>query len=237
MLDVLVLEDEQFTREFFRKILMDLPTVSNVYDTSEATEAIKLAKEYNPKLILLDIELRDQNINGLDAAQAIYAFNKEAYMVFVTGYAKYAVDSFAVHPYSYVIKPIIVDEFIQLIEEIAEKLASQNNRSQEQFVLSAKQGIKHIVKNDIVFIERQKNSCIIHTYKGIYQVFKSLDELEQELGEGFLRVHRSFLINAQHIKSVQRIYDRSYEIEFWAYPKKALMSRYQFNKYRDWFGI
>ena len=77
-------------------------------DTGCGSEAIELARINNFNLIILDIELNEDDINGLEVAKTIYAFNQEAYMVFVTAYSRYAVDSFAVHPYDYIIKPIVV---------------------------------------------------------------------------------------------------------------------------------
>lgn len=93
MIDVLVLEDEEYTRQFFKKLLFDLPQVSEVFDTSDSRDAIRLAKEHCPDLVLLDIELNGQDMNGLEVAKQIYSFDKDAYLVFVTGYTQYALDS------------------------------------------------------------------------------------------------------------------------------------------------
>lgn len=44
MIKVLVLEDEEYTRRFFKKLLLDLPQVSEVFDTSDSKEAIRLQR-------------------------------------------------------------------------------------------------------------------------------------------------------------------------------------------------
>lgn len=237
MFDVLILEDEEYTREFFKKMIVGIPQVAKVIDTGNGISAVQLVKKYHPDLILLDIELCGQDLNGLEVAKQIYAFDQEAYMVFVTGYSQYAVDSFSVHPYSYVLKPIIVNDFIELIKEIAEKIECRQQQSEDILVIKFGHDITHIIKNQILFIEKLNGHSLIHTYDGQFKTLKTLDELAQQLDSQFVRVHRSFIVNLQHIKRVTEVYDRSYEIEFNAYPEKAQMSRYQYQKYKKLFQI
>jgi two-component system LytT family response regulator len=119
MIKVLILEDEDYTREFLKKLILDHLKTCTAFDTAYGTDAIQLTKQHCPDLIFLDIELTGQDLNGLDIAKQIYSFNKEAFLVFLTGYPQYAVSSFAVHPFSYVLKPININEFIGLLREIS----------------------------------------------------------------------------------------------------------------------
>lgn len=237
MIKVLVLEDEEYTRKFFKKLLLDLPQVSEVYDTSDSKDAIRLAKEHCPDLFLLDIELNGQDMTGLDVAKQINSFDKAAHLVFVTGYAQYALESIAIHPYAYLLKPINVNDFIDLIKEIALNIESLHLVNSDHLVLKTRGGIIHIPKEQIVFVEKISGHSLIHTYDGKYQMPRTLDELEQQLGINFIRVHRSFIINLKHVSKVYEIYDRSYEIKFHDYEEKALMSRYHFGKYKKAFQI
>lgn len=232
MLNILLLEDDKNTREFFKKLLLGIPEVVQVMDTGSGSEAIELAGLHDFNLIILDIELNEDDINGLEVAKRIYTFNKEAYMVFVTAYSRYAVDSFAVHPYDYIIKPIVVEEFVNLIKEIAEKI---NNTPSPNYYFPIKSDgeITYLPVKDIIFIEAQNNKAIFHTRKGMFYANNSLDEIGKNLTNQFLRVHRAYIVNMEQIYKIRPIYDRSYDIEFWNYEHKARMSRNHYKKYKE----
>lgn len=232
MLNILLLEDEKYTRMFFKKLLYEIPEVLLVIDTSNGKEAIQLARQNDFNLILLDIELMDDDINGLQVAKQIYEFNKEAYYVFVTAYAKYAVSSFAVHPYSYVLKPIVIDDFKALIKEIADRV-NRNERQNNNLIIQSADGKEFINMDDIIFIEIENKKSIIHSKHQKWYIYKSLDQINTQLNDSFLRVHRSYIVNKKQIKKIKAVWDRSYEIEFWDYPMKAQMSRYQYKKHKE----
>lgn len=236
-LRALIVEDEEYNREFLKKLLTDFPEFTHILETSDGEEAIALARKHNPDLILLDIQLHSQEMDGLNVAKSIYQFNKEAHMVFVTGYSRYAVDSFEVHPYGYILKPVSVDKFKELIKESVNRIKHQKLLTQDSIIIKARNGALHINKNDIIFIEIKKGICFIHTQNRIFKIRKTLDEIYDLLGTGFLRVHRSYIVNLKKISKTREIYDRSYQVEFWNYPETALMSRYYYPKYKDIFDL
>ncbi|CFY10920.1 Signal transduction response regulator, receiver domain [Syntrophomonas zehnderi OL-4] len=232
MITVLILEDEEPVRRFIRQLVKENSEVSDIFDTSSGEEAIQLAQQYTPDLILLDIELGSGSFKGLEVAKRIYSFNKEAYMVFVTGYSEYAVDSFEVHPYSYVLKPIHIEKFKALINEIAIKVNEQRVINSDSIVFKFKNQEIHLRKDEIIFVEVQHQISYVHTKNQIWEFRRSLYEIESKLGNRFLRVHRSYLINLSKVLRVVELYDRAYQIEFIDYPKTALMSRYYYPQYK-----
>lgn len=237
MIKVLLLDDEEYTREFLAQLLKEAAGITHVFSASNAKEAIDWAKSHKPHLILIDIEIDMEGPNGIEVARSIRAFNKDAYIVFVTGYSKYAVDSFEVHPYSYVLKPIMVSKFKALITDIVSKIRDDHKPGSEIMTVRIKDELIHINQNEIIFIEALNHKSIIHTQAAIWEVRISLEQLEMMLGEGFLRVHRSFIVNLSKIKKTKTMFDRSYEIVFYDYPQKALMSRYHYPKYRKHFQL
>lgn len=235
MAKVLLLEDEEYNREFLKQILHEITGISLIFDTSNSEEAVAWAKENHPHVALLDIEISGQKLNGLNVAQRIRQSNQDAYIVFVTGYSQYAVESFDVHPYGYVLKPIKISKLQDLMAEIIQRLKLQGKSISDVLTARSKDEIVHINHKDIIFIEVENHRSIIHTQKANLEIRKSLDEVEALLGSDFLRVHRSFIVNLTRIKKIREIYDRSYEIEFWDYSKIALMSRYHYPKYKKHF--
>jgi len=64
----------------------------------------------------------------------------------------------------------------------------------------------------------------------------NLTNFEEMLGNNFLRVHQSFLINLSKVKMIKNLANRSFDIEFLGYNKKASMSRYKFEEFKEKFA-
>lgn len=237
MTKVLLVDDEKYIRLFLKQIINQIPGITEVFDTASSKEAVSWSKINNPDLVILDIELKDPGINGIDLAGIICETNKNTIIVFVTAYGQYAVDSFTVHPYSYVLKPIDVEGFKNLVKEIVHKIECQYKSNADKLTLKINDELVHLSKEDILFIEVEHHKSIIHTQSGIWESSKSLNDIGEILGPGFLRVHRSFIVNLDRIKTIKAMQDRSYEIEFYNYSRRALMSRYHFPKYKKHFRL
>ncbi|MCK9312777.1 MAG: LytTR family DNA-binding domain-containing protein [Methanocorpusculum sp.] len=235
-MNVLLLEDDVYTREFFTMLLYDIPGITNVLVTPDGKEAINLARYQCPDLILLDIELVNDDLNGMEVAKQIYSFNQEAYLVFVTAHSQYAISSFAVHPYNYILKPIVIEEFKAVIQEIADKVKIKDMQSDCMMVVPFGHKKDFILKDEIAFIEVQGKQSIINAESGQWITYKPLNELEKQLDHNFIRVHRSFIVNLEHVKSIKEVYDRTYEIELRHYSQKIPMSRTAYNKYKHRFN-
>lgn len=231
-MDVLLLEDEVNTRDFFALLLHEIPEVTRVWDTSSSNEAVNLARYHHPDLILLDIELVNDELNGMEAAKQIYNFDQEAYLIFITAHSQYAISSFAVHPYSYILKPIVIEEFKAIIKEIAYKVKDNNRRINDALVVPFGHKKDFILKEDIMFIEVHGKQSIINAKSGTWTTYKPLQELEKQLGYDFIRVHRSFIVNLRQITCIKEVSDRTYEIELRDYPQKIPMSRNAYRKYK-----
>lgn len=233
MASALPFDNEDYTREFLELLLTQIEGTSHVFVATDADEAITWAKTHVPQLIMVDIEINNDGPNGLEAANIINKFKKDAYFLFITGCSNYRSDSFKVHPYGYILKPIEVSKFKSLMLEIDNKVRDDYNP--EILTLKIRDELVHINRNEIIFVEALNHKTIIHTRSETWESRISLDQLEARLGDGFLRVHRSFVVNLSKVRKTKVILDRSYEISFYDYPQKALMSRYYYPKYREYF--
>lgn len=107
MNSVLVLEDEHYTRQFISTLIEKHPLVDKVLSTDNSNSAIEITKEFLPSIALIDIELAPEDVfDGIQVSKIISAASPDSVIVFLTGYSKYSLASFAVHPYDYILKPI-----------------------------------------------------------------------------------------------------------------------------------
>ncbi len=231
MFEVLILEDEEYNLEFLKKIVSEVPEVTAVYATSSAEEAISLARKHKPNLALLDIELSPGDLNGLTVAKSIFSNDQNCLIVFITGYAKYALQSFSVHPYDYIVKPINKAKLKTLVMEIAQKSNKQKNASSDVITLKRKGEVFHINQEDIIFIEKYGKEAQIHTGDEMFTTYQTLDEIENSLNSSFFRSHKSYLINVDKVQKVGKNSNRSYQVSFHYYGKTAMMSREKYKQY------
>lgn len=227
---VLLLEDEENTREFFVKMLKEIPEVKEIAATKDGNEAIKLALHEKPDLILIDIELDGQEINGLQVAKSLLENNQNVFIVFITGYTKYALESFSVHPYDYILKPVNKNRMQKLIQEISIKIDKFNTKP---LIITYADKIYQIDPSEIIFIEKENNVSYIHTERGIFKSYYTLQELQDLLGSTIFRSHKSYLINSKYIDTIKVNPNRTYQVNFKEYKKTAMMSRQGYKEYRS----
>ncbi|KJS17016.1 MAG: LytTR family transcriptional regulator [Peptococcaceae bacterium BRH_c4b] len=238
MVSILLLEDEHYTRRFLKKLVSENPFVDKVIDTPSGNEAISLAREHKPNIVLLDIELApEEGLNGIKVAKNIYEFSPESYFVFITGYSQYAVESFAVHPYDYILKPVKKDRVEELISSLADKVKKRNGArsGSDKIMIKDKNDKFMIAPDNILLIEKQNKFSLVHTGSSVYKTYQTLGELEDKLGDSFIRVHKSFIANMDKISRIREVSNRSYEISFDGYDKVALMSRKKFREHKQKF--
>ena len=235
MVRVLLLEDEEYTLRFLQALIAEHPMVDSIYAATTARDAIKIANKFSPDVAFLDIELDPQSsINGMEVANVIRASNPDIKLVFVTGYTKYALDSFEVHPYDYIVKPVKKSRVLDAISSLG-KSADLYKRSRLSIKTGA--GIHFIDPEEIFFMEKCGKTLIFHCSNGPIEAICTFGELEPLLPEDyFKRVHKSYIVNTKHIRSIKGIGNRSYEITFNGYQKTAYMSRQKYQEYKPLFS-
>ena len=238
MLEVLILEDEVYTLRYLQAIVSEHPMVKSVFETSDGKDAVRLAWEQKPNVALLDIELSpEDDYTGLEVAGIIAEISPATRFVFVTGYTQYALNSFTVHPYDYILKPITKDKIFDTLNGLAREYKQQSQSRPKRIVVqSGRQEIVFLVPSEIFFFERQGKTTLVHTRNGVYELARSLSSLTESLPGEFLRTHKSYIVNINRIRKVRNMGNRSWEIIFPGYDKPALLSRYKYEKYKELFA-
>lgn len=242
MLDIMILEDESYTLRFLEKLIGDHPCASRVRAFSSSRD-LRLALDLaSPDIIFLDIELApDEAVNGIDLAKEIYSMNKDILMVFITGYAGYALESFNVHPFDYLLKPINKEKLHRIIAEADERKENMKQKkaavsTPAKTVVKTGDGLAFVDWQDVYFIEKQGRCVLIHTRQGICKTRCVLSDLEPILPEQFIQAHKSFIINRDMIYRLKDVGNQSYEVSFYSYERIALMSRAKFREYHNVFS-
>ncbi len=164
------------------------------YTGSKLLEHIKSENFYN--IIFLDIEIGDAN--GIEIAKKIRKIDSECLIIFVTSYSKYALDSFEVLPFRYIVKPVDEQKFSKVFTEAVEQVESDNN-----YIILRKSAQRYNIKySDIVSITSEFGRVINVTLKNeeIISVYGKIKEIERELGVfKFIKINRGTIVNFDYI--------------------------------------
>lgn len=171
-------------------------TMDFFYDTVSFARALKEGAEYD--LVFLDILLKDEN--GVDFARKLRSENCGFDLVFITSSREYAVESFDVSPLYYIVKPVSDEKLKTAVERFLKKYTP------ESVCFNIPGGYLHVKLPDIVYIEIFNHSVILHKADGSSKTFRgTLKEIESQMPQLlFLKPHRSYLVNPEHISRFSR---------------------------------
>jgi len=235
---VLVLEDEEYTRKYLVKLVEQHAGISEVWGAGSGAEAVDIAATHRPTLALLDVELgAGERNNGIQVAEEIAKQSPLTKYVFITGYAKYALDSFVVHPYDYLLKPVDrnrLQETLQAVINLVNDQMPISAKASTVLSLKSKRGTDVIPFESIVFVESANRQTLIHTDFSCYPSYHPLQYFTNLMpADIFLQVHKSFIVNKSKIAAIREIGHRSYQIHFHNTTKTALMSRQHYLEHRQ----
>ena len=151
-------------------------------------------------ILFLDVIMPGQN--GISAAKEIRKFDSSVKIIFLTSSSEFAVQSYTVDAYFYQLKPIWKESFFRLMDSV---LAACEKEQEAGLILRCKSGITRIELRQLEYCEVIHRTIFFHLTNGtVLESTGSLDELSRQLQpyDCFLRVHRSYLINLDHVQSI-----------------------------------
>lgn len=154
-------------------------------------------------LIFLDIYM--QGDLGINVAKKLRnKLNYKGQIVFLTGTANFAVESYDVEAAGYLIKPLIPEKLKRVMNRIIK------NYSVGFYRIQLRTKIVTVKFDDILYIESSNSKCILHSHNKneVYNIYKKLTEIESELDDKrFLRCHQSYLVNMDYIKNADKQFE------------------------------
>ncbi len=151
-------------------------------------------------ILFLDVLMPGEN--GIDVAREIRQYDSNVKIIFLTSSSEFAVESYTVGAYYYQLKPVQKESFFKLIDSV---LALCEKENSESLIMRCKNGITRIELHHIEYCEVRHRTLFIHLITGqILESVGSLDELSKQLllYGNFIRSHRSYLINLEHVQSL-----------------------------------
>lgn len=156
------------------------------------------AGEYD--LVLLDVVM--PGVNGIKAAQELREKDRNVKLVFVSLSPEFAVESYRVDAYHYLLKPVDAEALFPVLDKAGKELAAQKEQG---LVLKNREGIVRLSFAEIEYVEVINKKVSFHLTDGaIREVTAALADLEGELltRPEFIKTHRSYIVNLSRVQAV-----------------------------------
>jgi two-component system LytT family response regulator len=213
---VLIVDDEASSRKslsaFVNKYCKRLEIIGTAENILEAKEIID---NENPDLLLLDIEMPHGNaFDLLDLFEEI-----PFQVIFITAFSQYAIQAFNLSNASYLLKPVDIEELISAVnrtcdnldqsikwQHTAQLLEGIKEKQLTKIVIPLIDGFRVIETQDVIYIQAADNfSTLFLSNNQKEMACRNLKFYEENLSSsGFLRIHRSTLINIDHVRQYNK---------------------------------
>jgi DNA-binding LytR/AlgR family response regulator len=221
MLRVVLIEDEQHSRERLRRLLAPFDDVEIVGEAADGLSAVALIDQCRPDLALIDVQLPE--LSGFDVlARARY----RPLVIFVTAFDHYAVRAFEEQALDYLLKPTaperlaaaiarvrqakrpLDDAVLATLRELVERRAYADQ-------LSVRRGDSIVLVSvaQVLWFESEDRYVLIHTATQEHVSDLTLKQLEEQLDPArFLRIHRSVIVATSQIAKIERSFGGRYGV-------------------------
>jgi len=192
----LIIDDEPLAIQVIQEHLEHFSNqIECIGKYTKPIEAMPLLNKGEIDLLFLDINM--PSISGIEFLKAI---SHQPYVIFTTAYREYAVDAFDLNALDYLVKPISTGRFLKAMNKFLSMGQTQAQKRKEFIHIKADKKNYKIPTETLLYIEGLDNYIKIKTTTNSLVCYESLSGIEKELpADQFLRIHRSFIINIQHI--------------------------------------
>jgi len=213
-LKILIVDDEQPARERLRQLVDDSGLHEVVAEAANGEQAIAMASQFNPDVVLLDIRM--PGVDGIETAHHLNAMETPPAVVFTTAYDEYAIDAFDARAIGYVLKPVRRERLERALEHAAritgqmlKQLTDESNlKSRRQHICTREHGeLRLIPISDIRYFNADQKYVTVHHSDGESLIDDALKALEEEFADEFVRIHRSVLVALQQIERLEKTAD------------------------------
>jgi two-component system LytT family response regulator len=202
ILSAVVADDEPLGRRGITARLARSDRVRVVAECGDGRAAVDAVRRFAPDLLFLDIRMPD--LDGFEVVEALPK-EKRPHVVFVTAHDRHAVEAFRVRALDYLVKPIDDERFAEALEraiETAERDAAPAPPG-PVFPVRAKGRVMLVPHAQVDWIEAQGDYACLHAGPRDYLLRETMGSLEERLGGGFVRIHRSAIVNAGRVRELR----------------------------------
>lgn len=234
MYQIAICDDDSEFREIFQKLVKavveDLGTEAKFLQWSTLEQAKNILQQgQKTDLLFLDIELNKHK--GMELGRFIREdmLDFETQIVYVSHEQGYAMELFDTEPLGFLIKPVTKE----MLYDVCRRFLRRQKKGKKFFYYKDRLETKVIFYGEILYFRSIGHKIAVCTKEGIQEFYGKLGEVEEQVPDYFLRIHKSFLVNSHYIQSYrldkvilyngeELIISRSYKEQVRAFVVKRL---------------
>ncbi|HEY8486351.1 MAG TPA: response regulator [Limnochordales bacterium] len=237
----LIVDDEEPARAELAHLLRQVADVEQLDEAATALEALGRLQQQRYDLVFMDIRM--PGIDGLQAMEVVNRLPDPPPVIFVTAYDEYALAAFEVAARDYLLKPVSEARLRLAVERVLARRdgarAGAARVARDRLPVEEDGHTRLVRVADIRFIYVRGHTVHVRTFDAEHKSRASLAELAERLAEhGFVRVHRSYLVNPEHVVEVHPFFAGTYILRMDDRAKSEVpVSRNYARVVRDLFGL
>jgi DNA-binding LytR/AlgR family response regulator len=203
----IIVDDESVAHDIIKKYCSLLPSMHMMRDCYDAIEAIEYLNNNTVDLIFLDL-----NMPKLQGFEFLKTLPNPPKVIVTTAYKEHALEGYELNIVDYLLKPFSFERFLKAINKARIDTSKTTSITQNvvsdgklgRFFLRSNNKYTQVVLDDILFVESSGNYIKIVLKEEIITIRGKLSSiLELMPTDGFVQVHRSFMVVQKHIKSIE----------------------------------
>jgi DNA-binding LytR/AlgR family response regulator len=205
---VLAVDDELPALEDLARMLQASAAVAQVERAASAAEALVVLGE-GARFDAVFLDVRMPGLDGLELARVLRRFERPPAVVFVSAFDDFAVDAFELAAVDYLVKPVSRRRLDEAIERVADRLGAAEPAlagDDETLAVDALRGggTRLLPRSSILYLQAHGDYVRVASTEGRFLVRARLSDLEERwAAQGFVRVHRGFVVNLRRAVEVR----------------------------------
>lgn len=209
-------DDEPLALDLVAKFISQTSFLQLEAKFDNAIQALGYLNQNQTDLVFLDIQMPD--LSGMELARILDGKNsgQKPRIIFTTAYNQFAIEGYKVDALDYLLKPFSYEEFLkastkayQYFEKLQKPAESSPDleKNHDYIFLKVEYQLVKVMVKDIAYVEAYKDYVKVHLTNKPNPLLSltSMKAMEDMLPQqDFMRVHRSYIINLNHIDSVSR---------------------------------
>ena len=207
-LKFVVIDDDEIDRAVVETEAAKFSFLMKVASCSNPIEAMEIITQCNPDIIFLDIEM--PGISGIELLRKKITAN--ALPVFVTSHPEFALESYELNAFDYLLKPVSSERFARCalrlhdFYQLRSKAFAFDTSLDADFIIIKQGHDKYKIPiNEILYLEAMRDYTRIATITKQYLVLTTLNAIIEKLPKDtFVRIHRSYVVNRNKVEVIQK---------------------------------
>ncbi len=252
---VLITDDEPLAQIALANILSTRPDVERFDTAKDAVEALEKLSADSYDVLLLDVNMPE--VSGIDLVDRLRSQDRPIpAIVFVTAYHEHAISAFKSHAVDFVLKPFTHERIHEALDVACRRNAGERaarlledlpriqdlmQRAPARIAIKAHGRILFIAPGDIVTVTAEGNYVLLQRESGSFLLRESISVMAEKLKPyGFIRIHRSALINSAWVEEVRAIPTGEYRLRLKGGQEFTVTRSYKRNLKQiasSWIGV